>query len=452
MAYSLLIVDDDVQVLESLSQLLALEGYVIHRAGSVSQALEGVAQQRPEAVICDHELTDGTALDFLSALRGRGDTTPVIVLTGQATYDLAVRAIKSGAENFLTKPVHGDVLFVTLERLFTQRREARKRAAARRGASKAIEPFIGTSSAVRALEELAHAVLQSQAPVLILGETGTGKSVLARWLHERGPRAEEAFVDLNCAGLSKELAESELFGHRRGAFTGAAVDKGGLLELAHEGTLFLDEIGDLELSVQPKLLKVLEDKVYRRLGEVQTRVADVRLISATHRNLVEMAQENSFRNDLLFRINTVMFELPPLRSRSEDIVPLAEHILEQVSAEQGKPGVRLSPRVGAALEAYPWPGNVRELRNTLERALIFCRGDVLELDALRLAPVVPSAAPAAAEPASTSAALSLEELERRHIAQVLADAGGKVDVTAQRLGIPRSSLYAKIKRYGLGVR
>ncbi len=214
-------------------------------------------------------LPDGNALGFLGALRARGDKTPVVVLTGHATYDLAVSAIKAGADNFITKPVYAEALLVMVGRLLVQRREERKHtAAARTRGSARFDPFIGQSRAIRELSDLAHAVLHSQASVLILGETGTGKGVLARWLHEHGKRADAAYVDLNCAGLSKDLAESELFGHRRGAFTGASADKGGLLELAHEGSLFLDEIGDLDLTVQPKLLKVLEDKVYRRLGEV----------------------------------------------------------------------------------------------------------------------------------------------------------------------------------------
>jgi DNA-binding NtrC family response regulator len=446
MTYKLLLVDDDDLVRETVGELLRQDGYQVRCASAVSEALTLVGEEPADAALVDHGLPDGTALDFLQALRQRGDTTPVLVFTGTATYELAVAAIKAGAENFLTKPVHAESLRVMLQRVLAHRRVQRKFTASARSRAKSnIDPFIGTSKAIREVSELAHAVLHSQAPVLITGETGTGKGVLARWLHEQGRRSDAAFVDLNCAGLSKELAESELFGHRRGAFTGATADKGGLLELAHEGTMFLDELGDLELSVQPKLLKVLEEKRYRRLGEVQPRETDVRLIAATHRDLPRMAATGTFREDLLFRINTIVFELPPLRSRPEDVVPIARSLLSGIAAEQGKAGIELSEAACQALIRYRWPGNVRELRNVLERALIFCRGDRLEPEALRFAPSFASAA----EPVLPAGSDSLEDVERRCVVLALQEADGKVEAAARRLGIARSSLYAKLKRYGL---
>jgi DNA-binding NtrC family response regulator len=330
------------------------------------------------------------------------------------------------------------------ERLLSQRKLA---APPRSSAERPIDPFIGTSAAIKNASQLAHAVLHSQAPVLIQGETGTGKGVLARWLHEHGRRARGTYLDLNCAGLSKELAESELFGHRRGAFTGAATDKRGLLELGHGGTLFLDELGDLDLSVQPKLLKVLEEKRYRRLGDVEAREVDVRLIAATHRDLQRMAAAGSFREDLLFRVNTIVFELPALRSRPEDIVPIALSLLDGIAAEQGRPAIELSDASCDVLLRHQWPGNVRELRNTLERALIFCEGTRLEPDALHLHSSVGSAM--RARSSSPPGSGSLEEVERRYVVRALREANGKVDAAARRLGIARSSLYAKIKRFGL---
>jgi DNA-binding NtrC family response regulator len=280
-------------------------------------------------------------------------------------------------------------------------------------------------------------------PVLLSGETGTGKGVLARWLHEQGPRSPEAFVDLNCAGLSRELAESELFGHQRGSFTSANANKRGLLEIANHGTLFLDEIGDLDASVQPKLLKVLEERTYRRIGDTQTRNADVRLISATHRDLAEMADTGAFRNDLLFRINTVTIRLPALRERREDIAALADGVLQHLCRQQGRVAATLAPEALQTLVAYDWPGNIRELRNVLERALLFAKGGVIERNALRL-----DSRPLRAANNEVGALLSLEEIERRHIAAVMERVGGRVDDAAKVLEVPRSTLYVKLKRYG----
>jgi DNA-binding NtrC family response regulator len=339
-------------------------------------------------------------------------------------------------------------LLLAVERAVGARREER-RAVAKQRARTRFDPFVGTSAAMRELASLAEAVLHSQAPILILGETGTGKGVLSRWFHEMGPRSREPYVDLNCAGLSRELSESELFGHRRGSFTGAANDKLGLVELAHRGTLFLDEIGDLDLTVQPKLLKVLEDRTFRRVGDTRTRTSDVRLITATHRDLMAMTRDGSFRNDLLFRINTVTLELPPLRTRREDILPLAEQILQQLAEEQGKPSCVLSEGSRAQLSDYAWPGNVRELRNVLERAMIFCHGPELDVSrVIRATLEAPSVKPTH----GSQLPLSLEEVEKQHILQTLAECGGKVEDAVDRLGISRSSLYAKLKRYGAGAR
>ncbi|MFT3926424.1 MAG: sigma-54 dependent transcriptional regulator [Myxococcales bacterium] len=446
MKYNLLVVEDDYVLRETMGQLLTMEGYEVRLASSISEALNVMGEAPPDVALVDHGLPDGTALDLLRALRQRGDSTPVLVITGTASYELAVEAMKAGAENFLTKPVQTDAMLALLRRVLEQRRAQRKLTASERSRAKAsVDPFIGASRAIREVSELARAVLHSQAPVLITGETGTGKSVLARWLHENGRRAQAAYVDLNCAGLSKELAESELFGHRRGTFTGATTDKGGLLELAHEGTLFLDEVGDLDLTVQPKLLKVLEEKRYRRLGDVHVRDADVRLIAATHRDLPRMTAAGTFREDLLFRINTIIFELPPLRSRPEDIVPIARSLLANIGAEQGKPGIELSDAASQALTRYRWPGNVRELRNVLERALIFCRGDRLEVEALRFSPAFSPTS----DPPQATGGDSLEDAERRCVVLALQESDGKVEAAARRLGIARSSLYAKLKRYGL---
>jgi DNA-binding NtrC family response regulator len=358
---------------------------------------------------------------------------------------IAVRAVKEGAEHFLTKPVELPSLLVILERLLDTVRTRQKHLARRSQESleARIDPFLGTSAAIRRLAEEAQQVLPTESPILIQGETGTGKGVLARWLHRHGPRADEAFVDLNCAGLSRELLESELFGHERGAFTGAVSSKPGLLEVAHRGTVFLDEIGDVDPQVQPKLLKVLEEQRFRRLGDTRDRQVEIRLIAATHQDLARRVQEKAFRNDLYFRISAIPLVVPALRDRVEDIPLLAARLLEGIDAEVGRGDVKLSAGAEEALQGYPWPGNIRELRNVLERGVLLSRGSVLERQDLRFdAPSGPSAWGDAAH-------LTLVKLERRHIERVLQDERGHVERAARRLGVPRSSLYQKLKQYGI---
>jgi DNA-binding NtrC family response regulator len=393
---------------------------------------------------------------------------PVIVLTGHSSIDLAVQAIKVGAEHFLTKPVALPALEVIVERALENRR-ARQQALAQRttrGASAARrprDPFLGPSAAIRALAEQARRVLDTDRPVWIRGETGSGKGVLARWLHEHGPRADETLVELNCAGLPRDLVESELFGHEKGAFTGATQAKPGLLEVAHRGTLFLDEIGDMPLELQPKLLKVLEDRQFRRLGEVRDRPFDARLIAATHQELAEQARTGRFRADLYFRISTLHLELPPLRTRAEDLPAIAADLLERLASEIGRPSVSLTEGALAALQGYAWPGNVRELRNVLERAVLLGRGDEIHRRDLAFERVDPRATPAfsaaVAAPAAAGegegadwADLTLAEVEQRHIERVLRLEEGNVERAARRLGVSRSSLYQKVKLLGLAPR
>jgi DNA-binding NtrC family response regulator len=295
-----------------------------------------------------------------------------------------VRAVKEGAEHFLTKPVELQALLVILQRLLENRRTHQRQLASKsRQTRETVDPFLGTSTAMRRLAEEAKKIFVAESPILIQGETGSGKGVLAKWLHNHGPRTEEAFVDLNCAGLSHELLETELFGHEKGAFTGATSRKSGLLEVAHHGTVFLDEIGDMDPQVQPKLLKVLEEKCFRRLGEVRDRHVDIRLIAATHQDLNALVREKKFRSDLYFRINTIPLIVPPLRERVEDILPLSHHLLHLIAAELGRSEVTLRPEAERALQEYPWPGNVRELRNVLERAVLLSDKNTLSREHLR---------------------------------------------------------------------
>lgn len=308
---------------------------------------------------------------------------------------------------------------------------------------RSLDPFLGTSPAIRSLAQQAQKLLSTDNPILIQGETGTGKGVLAAWLHHRGLRREEPFVDLNCAALSRELLETELFGHERGAFTGAVTSKMGLFEVAHGGTVFLDEIGDMDPQVQPKLLKVLEEKRFRRLGDVRERSVDVRLIAATHRDLNLLLRENKFRRDLYFRINTFSLRLPPLRERIEDIPILARQILREIAADSRDRNLVLSPDLEKKLQAYPWPGNIRELRNVLERAVLLSESDLLTPDHFHVEQLLETT------PVSPNNILTLSELERHHIETVLQIEHGRVEEAAKRLGLSRSSLYERIKKHGI---
>jgi DNA-binding NtrC family response regulator len=425
-----------------IRDFLESNGYDVEEAESCRAAIEVFHAVRPDAAIIDYLLSDGNALDLLPRLKEAYPETPLLVLTAHASIDIAVRAIKEGADQFLTKPVELPALLVMLERLLQEQRNRRQHIAGKsRQARDSTDPFLGTGVAIRKLAGEARKVMNSESPILIQGETGTGKGVLAKWLHDHGPRSEEGFVDLNCAGLSPEFLETELFGHARGAFTGAVNTKTGLLEVAHGGTVFLDEIGDMDVVIQSKLLKVLEEKRFRRLGDVRDRRVDIRLIAATHQDLNRLVQEKKFRSDLHFRVNTLPLFVPPLRDRREDILVLARFFLETFAANLGRRSATLGPDAERVLMTHPWPGNIRELRNILERAVLLSDREVLSGRDLRFdhSPAI--------DDILVDTHLTLKELERKHIKRVLQEEGGRVEATAQRLGIPRSSLYQKIKQY-----
>jgi DNA-binding NtrC family response regulator len=438
-----LIVDDESVIRMAVRKYLAAAGFEVTDAENRVTAMSKIRAHRPDAVILDYKLPDGTALDLLPQIRAIDDSVAVIVLTGHATIDLAVTAMKEGADHFLTKPIELPALMVVLERALNTSRAMHTGLAERTKESRAhLDPFAGTSAAIRALEADVQKIVPSDRPVLIHGETGTGKGVLAAWLHRNGRRRQEAFIDLNCAGLAKELLESELFGHERGAFTGAVQPKQGLLDVAHRGTLFLDEIGDIDLQVQPKLLKVLEEKQFRRLGDVKPRFADVRLLAATHHDLGVAVREKRFREDLYFRINTIVLRLPSLRERAEDIPDLARGILSLISHEMGRGEVTLADSGVRALQEYGWPGNLRELKNVLERSLLLSEGREIRRSDLRFEHSAPARA-------TDDSMLTLEELEALHIKRVLAEEAGSVERAAKRLGVTRNTLYYKMRKHRL---
>jgi len=435
-----LVVDDEESIRFVIRDYLQTHGFDVCEAVDSKSVRDAVRTSRPDAVVLDYRLQDGTSLDLIPDLKRLDGDLFVLVLTGHGTIQLAVEAVKLGADNFLTKPVELSALATILDRAVENRRSRKREAARERGGGRAADPFLGDSEVIAELRRQAQRVAAADRPVLIHGETGSGKGVLATWLHASGPRAHHPFVDLNCAGLSRELLEAELFGHERGAFTGAVTSKAGLFEVAHRGTVFLDEIGDMEISLQAKLLKAVEEKRFRRLGDVRDRHVDIRLIAATHHDLAALSKEGKFRSDLYFRISTLLLNVPPLRRRPEDIVPLARRFLDGLARELGRGNVALSPSAGETLQHYSWPGNIRELRNVIERTLLVTDVQTIEPGHLHF-----DAAPPAALPAGES----LAEWERTHILQVLDEEQGRVEHAAARLGIPRSSLYQKLKKYGI---
>jgi DNA-binding NtrC family response regulator len=436
-----LVVDDEPSIRMAIRRFLTSAGFEVSDADNRATALAQARKERPDAIILDYQLRDCTALDLLPQFKAIDASVAVIVLTAHASVELAVSAIKEGAEQFLTKPVELPTLLVILNRtLDTQRSRQADQADRKKESRDVLDPFIGTSQRIRELANDVEKVVSTDRPILIQGETGTGKGILGNWLHRNGRRRQEPFVDLNCAGLSKDFLESELFGHERGAFTGAVQAKQGLLDLAHRGTLFLDEIGDVDPQVQPKLLKVLEEKRFRRLGDVKDRTADIRLVAATHHDMGLLVRSHRFREDLYFRISTIVLHLPPLRERIEDIEVLASDILARVSHELGRGGAHLAESGVRALQEYSWPGNIRELKNVLERSLLLSDRTEIRRSDMRFGQ-------ASSDAITDDTRLTLTEVEARHITRVMKEEEGVVERAAKRLGITRNTLYYKLRKH-----
>jgi DNA-binding NtrC family response regulator len=444
--YKILVVEDEVSMREIMCSYLKQNGHEAIPASGFHEGSRLMLSAHPDAVLLDYSLADGNAIDLLTLWKKTMPQVPVLILTGHGSIDLAVQAVKLGAEQFLTKPAHLSSVLVMLERGIENARNRNCLLAdkARQNRSNR-DPFVGVSAGIQQLSLLATRIAASDCSVLIEGDTGTGKGVLARWIHDNSPRADQPYMDLNCGGLSPSLVESELFGYEKGAFTGAVQAKPGLFEIAHRGTAFLDEIGDIDLPVQPKLLKVLEEKELRRLGEVKSRKIDIRLISATHQNLKDAVHAKTFRNDLYFRINTFTIALPSLSSRIEDVPALSAWFLNSFAIEFGDGPYEITRGAMDEMQAYHWPGNIRELKNVLERAIVLADDKVISENELQFRDIPkPQSYTDKYQDVKT-----LDELERAHIEVVLARENGRVGLAARRLGVPRSSLYEKLKHYGI---
>jgi len=382
--HRILLVDDDVSIRFGVSELLRGRGYVVDEAATAAAAREAVRSLRPDAILLDHQLPDGDALVLIPLFLEIDPQVPVFVMTGHASIELAVSAVKAGAEHFLTKPLDLEALLILLEREIGHRdRRRRQVASERRDPMRAPQPFLGMSNVVHALEKSARKLADSDSPILILGEQGTGKKVLARWLHENGPRSAGAFVDVPCAGLFGETLERELFGQEKAGSPAGGLPGTGLLDLANRGTLFLDEIADLDPRIQPRLLEILETKRYRRVQGEGDLSVDIRLIAATHHNLAAMVREGRFHGDLYFRMQTVPLHVPALRERPQDIPVLSHAMMEALAGDLGRGAIELTPCALQALQSYRWPGNLRELRNVLEGALLRTKGARIDASAFR---------------------------------------------------------------------
>jgi DNA-binding NtrC family response regulator len=447
----ILIVDDDQGTLASLSRAFALEGYTAVTASSAARGLEKLEEEDVDAVLSDVVMPEMDGLEFLARVRARAPEVPVILMSGQASVETAVKATRLGALDFVEKPVGLDRLLLTLRnalRLDRLRRENRELQDYWRDEL----ALVGDSPGLQALRALVERAAPSDVPILIVGENGTGKELVARAVHDLSPRSAQPFVKMNCAAVPAELVESELFGHEKGAFSGATSQRRGRFEQADGGTLFLDEIGDMPPAMQAKLLRVLQDGEIARVGGTGEIKVDVRLISATNQDIDALLREGRFRQDLYYRISTVVARVPPLRDRASDVPALAEHFAQAASRRNHWKPRGLTKEAVELLAQQPWKGNVRELRNVVERALILSGADPLDAGDIRAA--LPAAAETRAEavPAEGTLRDLSDAYERQVIRERLRRMGGHVTNAARSLGLERSHLYKKCKQLGIDIR
>lgn len=439
-----LIIDDEVKLRSLLARLLQLENYEVSEAGDCQSGLKKLAQQDFPVVLCDVKLPDGNGVELTAEIKQKYPQTEVILLTAYGNIPDGVRAIQNGAFNYLVKGDDNNRIITLLAQATEKAMQARASLQTYHPSENAADfsQIIGHSSAIQKAIELARKVAPTNASILLTGETGTGKDVFARAIHQASLRKNKAFVALNSAAFSREIIESELFGHKAGAFTGAIKDKKGLLEEAHEGTLFLDEIGEMPLDLQSKLLRVLENGEFLKVGQTKTQKVDVRVIAATNRNLEQDSSNGQFRQDLYYRLATFSIHLPSLHERPEDIPALVEHFTRQFSQKLQKSIRGSSPAFLQALQQNQWRGNIRELRNILERACILSENSQLDVDSL------PWDFSQHQNHVSENL-LSLREVEKRHISRMLEHTQGNKSRSAELLGIGLTTLYAKIKEYQL---
>ena len=444
---SALVVDDERDIRELLVLTLGRMGLRVETAASVSDARRALEQQRFDLCFTDMRLPDGSGQELIEHAAKLYPEMPIAMITAYGNVDAAVNALKAGAFDFVSKPVDLAVLRRMVQTALRLREQKRPDASL-------MPRLVGHSAAIQAVRATIAKVARSQAPVYISGDSGAGKELVARLIHEQGPRAAAPFVPVNCGAIPSELMESEFFGHRKGSFTGAAGDKDGLFQAANGGTLFLDEVADLPAHMQVKLLRVIQEKAVRPIGARQEVPVDVRVLSATHKGLAKLVDQGTFRQDLFYRINVIEVHVPPLRERREDIAELSARCLDRIAPDWGVERPHLSQRALNALMGYAFPGNVRELENILERAVALCDGSTIDVDDLRLSERTDAAAvPIGAEGAATAAPGTLEDyignLEREAIMKALQDTRYNKTAAAKKLGITFRALRYKLKKLGI---
>jgi DNA-binding NtrC family response regulator len=450
----ILLVEDEVNMARTLRKNLERGGYSVEHAPNGETALARLGEAPFDVIITDLKMPVMDGMALLRALHDRGETAATVVLTGYGTLESAVEAMKLGASDYLIKDARPHEILHTLERVLRMSSLQRENAALRKeiADSGGFGELIGESAPMRAIYRVIDAVSQNKSTVLLSGRSGTGKELVARTIHKRGPWADAPFVAINCAGLSETLLDSQLFGHRRGAFTGAISDHDGVFRAATGGTLLLDEIAEIPLALQAKFLRAIQEREVTPLGSTRPIPVDVRLIAATNRDIEREVREERFREDLFYRLNVVHMEMPPLAARADDVPLLVDHFIGRYAALYQVSPKRIAPEVLKRLEAHDWPGNVRELQNVIERAFALSASDAITIEDLpaslgRMTAGEPTSE--AAPPGSLDEPLSLEDAERRLIAAALERTAGNKNEAARQLGIDRQRLYRKIEKYGL---
>ena len=436
----LLIVDDALDTREVLQRNLSSQGFQVATASNVAEAVSVLESIPVDLVITDLKMPGASGLDLVRHVRENLKDTEVMVITGYPTVEGAVTAVKSGAEDYITKPFTQEELLSAVRRALDKLRVKR---VVRDGAQATAPPFglIGESEPIRKVFDSILKAASTMATILISGESGTGKELVARAIHYRSPRAASPFVAVNCGGIPHELLESELFGHLKGAFTGAIETRAGFFQTADGGTIFLDEISEMTLPMQVKLLRVLQDREVRMVGSTRARTVDVRILTATNKDLAGLVEKAAFREDLFYRINVITIPLPPLRSREDDVLLLTHHFIRKFAKEYGKPAQQISERALQVLKDYPWPGNVRELENILQRLVVMTDGDIID---------VPDLPPLMRFSALRGVGLrrTLADVEAEYIQSVLASVGGNKSRAAEILGIDRKTLRKRLSERG----
>ena len=450
MSHRVLIVDDEAGIRQALKQVLEYEELEVRVAASGGEAITVYSEFRPHLVFLDVKMAGLDGLETLTRLRDLDSRAQIVMISGHGTIATAVEATQRGAFDFLEKPLDTDRLLLTVRNALAHAELVGENARLREVTESRYQ-MVGRSAALDHVRELIAKVGPTAARVLITGENGTGKELVARGLHEASPRRDQAFVEVNCAAIPSELIESELFGHMKGSFTGAFADRAGKFEQADDGTLFLDEVGDMSLSAQSKLLRVLQEGVVTRIGGSKSIEVDVRVLAATNKDLEGEIAEARFREDLLYRLNVVPIEVPPLRERLEDVPALVAHFAEALAESAGVPGKKFAEDAIARLQTRAWPGNIRELRNAVERALILAPGKVVTAaDIDRLLPGGDGSMPLPSAPGGAHTFETFkQEAEKNFLVQQLREHDWNVSETARALKMPRSNLYKKIERYGL---